>query len=319
MCIIIAKPSGILLPSKEIIRQSWVNNNDGFGLAYDIPNHPRVVISKGAMKLKQAYKLIQAVPDIKNANVIMHFRFATEGRVDPGNCHPYPVSARIQDLRATSLETHVAVVHNGIIPSMKPIHYIYKDGKSMVLPRDRGNEKLTDTQDFIRHYLVGIGKQALFNRHVGKLIEAYTNSMLALLSAQKLCLIGNFIEDNGLYFSNTSYKTNNYYGYTGWDEDGVTINYPDPDADLPPDACYKTTGRDIYSYRGFWSTNSDCDMCKQRNIVRWYEEVSSWICDDCLRFFPEIATPWRKAEPKQLATFEDDLPPEERHDDNFGQ
>ncbi len=89
-----------------------------------------------------------------------------------------------------------AIAHNGIIYD----YATYKDGKWNYTQDDY----TTDTQKFIEQYLVDIG-DAIYNEGVRKLICKYTSSKFALLNSRGVYLIGDFICDKGMYYSNYTY------------------------------------------------------------------------------------------------------------------
>lgn len=264
MCLIIVKPRGKALPDRKVLELAWKNNSDGFGIAYHHEGKPTVVILKGAMEQHEVFDLIAQVPDPIKANMVMHFRFATEGDISAGNCHPFPIAKQVEALTALRIECPVALAHNGIIPSDIG-DYVYGNRVAALTGKAPGNKPvLSDTQQFIQEYLVGLGK-AVLNTHVGKLIEAYTGSKFALLTPTRTILIGKFIHDKGLYYSNTSYKTQYYY--------------------LPATSvCSKE-----WLFGDVRSKMSDCDICGTKyTVVRYSEEGEAWVCQDCLRFFPDI-------------------------------
>lgn len=201
MCVIIVKPRGVKLPSRELLRKAYRANDDGFGLAYHPKNAKQVTIIKGAMSFRQTYKIITSVPNPKSCNMILHFRLATEGKICPENCHPYPLSNRVKKLRATQIDCSVAIAHNGMIITEEK-EYSIKLHKSKPLEKN-----LTDTQEFIKSTLSTMGL-AVLNKTVGMLIQEYAGGKFALLSPSKLLLLGSFTKDstNGLYYSNTTFK-----------------------------------------------------------------------------------------------------------------
>lgn len=207
MCIIIAKPKGVEMPSRKVIQQSFKNNPDGFGLAYSNEGKmPKII--KGAMTIKEAFRMIKGIPDPLNSNVIMHFRFATKGFITDENCHPFPLSRDIEKLQALRVTTPMAIAHNGVIYSSNSYSSCY--GGDDWYSAYNLKAELSDTQEFIRDFLVDIG-QAIYNRGVQKLIEDATSSKFSILTPKGIILIGNFTNVNGVHFSNDSWKKANYY------------------------------------------------------------------------------------------------------------
>ena len=198
MCLIVTKPKGVPLPKRKLFKQWFDSHDDGFGLAFTKPNG-KAHILKGAMTEKEMITLLSRLPSLLNGQkaadvaMIFHFRQATDGSVTPANCHPFPISKKEKVLASLDVETNCALVHNGIVWDYASAGYPNLTGK-------------TDTQRFIEEILADLGGN-LFSLPVQKLIAGYSdNSRFALLSKKGITLIGQFIKENGLYFSNGGYK-----------------------------------------------------------------------------------------------------------------
>jgi len=218
MCIIIVKPKNHLLPSKEILEQCFYNNPHGAGFMYNSHNSQHVTIEKGFMDFESFYFAITAITaqDMYNSDLVLHFRWATQGSINSSNCHPFPINSKVSKLRAINCITKVGIAHNGVIASCS---YPNK-------------QDLSDTQIFIKTILSKLPYDYLKNP------EIYTStfSKFAVLDKDGFSLIGNFIEDDGIYYSNDSYmpyipcsqyfynskpnlkrtKTNHKYTITDW-------------------------------------------------------------------------------------------------------
>ena len=198
MCIIVAKKKGVKMPSKNILETCFNNNSDGAGLMY--VQNGQVIIDKGYMDFKSFYKRIQKLErrlgDLTNKSIVMHFRIGTQGANDKATTHPFPISKDIGQLKATYVKTDVGMVHNGIIS------------------RFNYDKSISDTQLFIKDFVSVI-------KNLKK--DFYTdNSVMQLLKGEigssKLCFldkneniyyIGEKFVDNGVVYSNTTYKS--YY------------------------------------------------------------------------------------------------------------
>src|SRR5438067_9361417 len=84
MCVILVCPPK-LRPSDEILRACHESNPHGAGVAWR--EHNRVYWRKN-LKVGQVARLIREV----NGEVVIHFRWASVGGVNPQLCHPFPVS-----------------------------------------------------------------------------------------------------------------------------------------------------------------------------------------------------------------------------------
>ena len=196
MCIIVAKPIGKELPKREILRNCFNNNKHGAGIMFNHNN--RVYIYKGFMTLDSLYDIIDVLEDkydLKNKGLVIHFRISTNGKIDKGNCHPYPISNEEKKLRKIKLITKdVAMAHNGTIHLCS------------------GRESyLNDTQFFIKEVISPIydlNKSFYQNDKVLEMLEGLAKSKLCFLDKiGQLYLLGDFINSEGIYYSNSSYQS----------------------------------------------------------------------------------------------------------------
>lgn len=277
ICLIIVKPAGIPLPPYKVLDQAFANNDDGMGVAYCHPEDTCVHIVKGAMSTKSMRKLLHNIPNPTEADMIIHFRFATEGAVCPSNCHPFPITSDDAKLSATKIDAKVAVAHNGMIFDS----FDDKDEDNWYSKWQGGYYDLgadqSDTQLFIKKYLVGMGG-AIFNRKVALLIGAHTSSKFAIMSVRQILTIGDFIKKDGCLYSNTTYKkadpivTTTYSSYSAYSKPVTT------DGDLPI---------------VMWGQQT-CDICKV-SVFKTYKLVKAElvVCEDCLDYFYK---PYKPAE-----------------------
>lgn len=209
MCIIVYKPSGVKLPNKQVLETCFQNNKDGAGFMYPFKN--QVHIKKGFMdyssfeeNLRETLKYIDEV----KTPMVLHFRITTQGGVNQACTHPFPLSKDMSDLRQLQCTSNIGVAHNGIISltSESGYYYGYDSYKSKVID-------YSDTMKFITDYLSLIIKSPTYykDKDTLELIERLVESKLAILDSKGHCeLIGNFVKDNGIYYSNESYKPRVY-------------------------------------------------------------------------------------------------------------
>lgn len=223
MCIIVAKKKEVELPKIEYLENSFDFNNDGAGFMY--VDRGKVVIDKGYMKFKdfkhQYEKLCKKFNNFKNKALVMHFRIGTSGTNSRENTHPYAISDNYKELHKTKVITDLGVVHNGIIHSYTPT------GKN--------KHNTNDTQEFIMKYLYPLYKNYkdfYKNDYIMEGIGDITGSKLTFLDTnEELYFVGDFIEEDGVMYSNSSYEYGKsyYYGhYSGKYEptwDTSTRNY----------------------------------------------------------------------------------------------
>jgi predicted glutamine amidotransferase len=177
-------------------------NSDGAGLMY--VNKGKVVIRKGFMDFNSFYDYIEKLDntfDLTEKALVMHFRISTGGNVDGGNCHPYPITNNADRLRKTMVSTTLGMAHNGIISD-----YSHKD------------KVLNDTQMFVKNcvsVLYDYDKEFYYNPKVMSMLKDIAGSKLCFLDAnEEIHYVGDFVEENGVLYSNTTYKT--YVSYPNY-------------------------------------------------------------------------------------------------------
>lgn len=203
MCIIISKEKSARLPKEEELKQSFEYNSDGAGFMY--VENGQVVIDKGYMKYDEFIghyrNLLKKFNNFKDKSLVIHCRIGTSGGNTRGNTHPYPITNNVNLLHNTKLFTDIGIAHNGIIHG-----YGQTTG-------------INDTQEFIMKYIHPLHENWKYfykNDEMLKGLEEITNSKLAILdNDEEIYYVGNFIEDDGLKFSNTTYKSyKTYSNYT---------------------------------------------------------------------------------------------------------
>ena len=199
MCIAVFKPAGQKAPTFETLKQCFKRNPDGAGFMVAI--NDIVVIRKGFMTYKafeEAYKAFFNGLQDTDYSIVYHFRIGTQGGNVPELTHPYPLTRDYAQMRKLESECEIGVAHNGIIR----------------LTSEWGVKDRNDSMTFIAQYLVDIingnhywsqkpEKVRLVNRLLG---DGYPNKLAVLSKTGYCALIGNWIKDNGIYYSNTSYE-----------------------------------------------------------------------------------------------------------------
>lgn len=199
MCIIIVKPENEKLPAKSIIENCFDSNPDGAGFMY--ADNGQVHISKGFMKLKTFY---QALGNIDlSLPMVLHFRIATAGGISQHNCHPFPLSNDVHSLKALNIDSDIGIAHNGII-------------------NIKEETKLSDTQTYIKNILYPLRDQIDLEPFQNMISLSANSSKFAIMkNSGSIILLGDFTKDNGIYYSNSSYKEQSFKSYykTLWDYD----------------------------------------------------------------------------------------------------
>ncbi len=205
MCIIAVKKINKPLPEESTFRTMFDNNPDGAGFCYNY--NGRVFIEKGFMSYKAFSDTLKRLSETINLNatgMIFHFRIATHGGIRPALCHPFPLSDKLCSLKQLNTTTNLAVVHNGVIPI-----------------KTKG--AVSDTMEYIRTKLYNRAKnnpEFYKSKRQRKAILAEINSKMAFLDCDgNIYTVGDFISDNGIMYSNSSYKEREF-DFCLWD-DGV--------------------------------------------------------------------------------------------------
>lgn len=112
MCVIVYKPEGKALPSMADLRRCFEANPDGAGFMW--PAGGWVHIRKGFMDWDGFYKAISK-RDFTGVPLVIHFRITTQGGVQEGLTHPFPVTGEYGAMRSLMQKARCGLAHNGVI------------------------------------------------------------------------------------------------------------------------------------------------------------------------------------------------------------
>lgn len=222
MCIIVAVPAGVAIPSDETLKECFNSNPDGAGFMWS--DGKKVNIRKGFMKWEDFIAALNTELDagriFTDSAVVLHFRITTSGKTQPACCHPFPISSEKKDLQATEISSRFGIAHNGVISG----RYTH-DGWS-------------DTMDFIAGVVAPLARlhpSFMYSDDAKELLDGACRSKLAIINhAGEMMLVGDFIEDDGVFYSNATYlptrwnyssyrsvwnKWDDVYGDFDWDDD----------------------------------------------------------------------------------------------------
>ena len=272
MCIAIAKMRGVDVPDEHTLKNCWDNNDDGAGFAFNL--NGRVLIKKGYMRWDDFIKAFRSYNEkynFKERGLLIHFRIATHGARDATMTHPFPVVSDEGALKKIDYTSSFAAVHNGIITLTS-----YVANKSKVL---------SDTAIFIRDYLTPLSTNEnwLHNPSNMELVHNLIESKMAILDGSGwISKTDGFIEDNGVYYSNTTYKdfTTRHkikttvipYGFDYYDYDDNN-DYDD----------YGT-----YNYDEFKYTSTKIKACSE-NVDLMKVKPGDFI--DCPMYYSDVCKP----------------------------
>lgn len=194
MCIAVYIPKHQNI-SDEIIRNCFANNPDGAGIMYQKAG--KVTIKKGFFNVDALIKAFREIPT--KYHRALHCRIATSGKISTQCCHPFPITDDLKQMGLAEQTVNGAVIHNGVI--------------SFCTPHEGLLSPWSDTMIFTQQYLHYLGDMVL-GKQFKKLFEEASTSKLLIFKGKKIALVGRWVEDDGVFYSNTGYKSNYklYYG-----------------------------------------------------------------------------------------------------------
>lgn len=256
MCVIAIKPAGVKRPPKDQLEAMCTANPDGFG--YMTWSKKQGLQVRKTMDAEQFVKWVQKIPD--RQPVVYHARIATHGSVNVRNSHPF-----------LSDDKQWAFAHNGIL-------------------RIQNERDMTDSETFFRRIAMPMlqagyhpNDKGDFDAMVATIIDS--SKFVFMDSDGNIYHYGVFIEDNGLLFSNASYRPykerwtwRDYPQFHhGWDdaEDEVQ-DYTENDATF--DALVERLSADMETDPEVWekSTAELYDEYKANYPVSWNDFVAAF-------------------------------------------
>lgn len=183
MCLAVCKPSGVK-PNWQALENGFYNNPHGAGFA--VSTGRDVSIHKGFFTFT-AFR--EAFEPFAKSNALIHFRFATHGLRDEGNCHPFAVNEGL------------AMIHNGILDidtsedrtKSDTYHYV----QSVLKPLSKGDAKF-----YRRPHIRFMGAAAIGS-----------NNKFAFLGKGGDFEVWNKaqgVEDGGCWYSNTGFRPKSF-------------------------------------------------------------------------------------------------------------
>jgi hypothetical protein len=193
MCMLCVIPPNVI-PSRQKLENSALNNPHGFGFAIVIPSENRIHVERTMNADTSINRFLDMRGKYPEGYAMWHARYATHGSMTVENCHPFQVGV------GNSL-TYLA--HNGILPIIEP----------------KGDDR-SDTRIFAEDLLPAIGGvTALDNPQVSNLIEDFTGgSKVCILTidprAEYQCYLYHAEkgkkDESGVWWSNDTCYLDNY-------------------------------------------------------------------------------------------------------------
>ena len=281
MCILIVKPKGKMCPSKEILEECFDRNPDGAGFSYN--KNGVIVLRKGFMTFEDFFEATKKIPTESTA--LIHCRIGTSGGNTAGLTHPYPLcndykkmQKVAQILRPTENKKAYAVAHNGIFSELE----LRKD--------------VNDTCIFIANILNPLKELShdILDSQLDSVINRCVDtSKIAILDNEGNCTRygSGWIEDCGIYYSNSTYKPftsyyNSHYDWRNYDYDCADIIYDD-------DCYYKYNPKKDDYERKEYSCKEINDAIKKygswNNYINLLKQKEENDLEDLKMEYPEYA------------------------------
>ena len=257
MCLlVVCKPNAI--PKREELTEGACANPHGYGFAMIIDG--KIFRYRTMSARKAVGKFIHMRQQYPQGYAIWHARYATHGVKNEDNCHPFQVGD----------DTDTVLAHNGVLDT-----FIGKD------------DKRSDTRIFAEDTLPKLGGVcALEDENLYRMIEGWASgSKIAVLTTNpkaeyQLYLINERLgtwDDNGVWWSNSSYKRSTYTTTTYYKAD----SHPVVDA-----VAYDSTYDEEQAYYAELSEQSEkdgylivdqCPMCEALIDI----DISAEYCQYC--------------------------------------
>lgn len=196
MCMLCVVPPNVL-PARDKLEASALNNPHGFGFAIVIPKERRILVEHTMDADKAINDFLARRAEYPEGYALWHARFATHGVKDLSNCHPFRVGK----------DKRTVLAHNGILPVLE----------------DKSNHR-SDTRIFAEDILPKMGGvKALDDPQLFNVIEDFTSgSKLCVLTvdpvAEYQCYIVHenkgWFDENKVWWSNDSC----YLATTHWSD-----------------------------------------------------------------------------------------------------
>jgi len=218
MCVAIVKPVNIKIPSKEILYNCFKNNPHGAGYSYS--NGDFVIINKGFETFDSFYKSLLESEANEDKLVFIHFRIANRGLKDRGNTHPFPISNNLTKLRIIhSNHCKYALIHNGLF-NFNDKEYLKYEPLNVISDTMLFSMKLHERLEKLSENIENISSDYSLPSVVAYNLltntteyTPYINNMIkdtcrfAIMGVEnKFQLFGKWIEEDGIYYSNNSFK-----------------------------------------------------------------------------------------------------------------
>lgn len=195
MCMLCVVPPNVL-PSRDKLTYSAINNPDGFGFAIVISSEKRILVEHTMNADEAVNRFLEMRAKYPDDYALWHARYATHGTTNLNNCHPFYV-----------VDEQTVLAHNGVLSVDIPV-----------------GDTRSDTRIFTEEVLAKVGGvKALDNPHVYNMIEEYTaGSKLCVLTVDPRADYQMYLihadkgkeDESKVWWSNDTCNAD--YGYSRW-------------------------------------------------------------------------------------------------------
>jgi hypothetical protein len=257
MCVIVVKKAGIPIPGDDILNECFSANKDGAGISY--LQDDKIIVHKGLMDyaaFKTKLDNILSTIDSITTPMLFHFRIGTHGSKNaPEHTHPFPLVddyAKMIDLDYTC---DTAIAHNGIAYFGKLVGYGGRSYTEKVVGPSDSMELIAK----VFYPLSELNPKYLTSEGIQNILKSILNTnKIVFFSKDGFITFGDFIEDKGILYSNSSYRpiietktpTSKIYDYNKksyqYDNYKDYENYLDDD--IPDDTLVDNKKRPLLNY-----------------------------------------------------------------------
>jgi hypothetical protein len=187
MALIVVKPQGVELPWR-ILAECFYNNSKGAGFMYSDPQATKIYVKKGYMHWKTLQRGLAQLQHIKDKQIVIVFSSTAVAN----SCDVQPFPLHKDDLRKLNAITESAIVSNGIIPM--------------------DTENLKRKIDAMRFVQLGLklghfsNKEFFQSKDIQERLSRNGSKFVVLDDLRRLTLIGEFMEHEGLFYSDASWR-----------------------------------------------------------------------------------------------------------------
>jgi len=245
MCMLCVVPPNVL-PSRDKLTYSAINNPDGFGFAIVVSSEKRIIVEHTMNADEAVNRFLEMRAKYPDDYALWHARYATHGSTTLDNCHPFYV-----------VDEKTVLAHNG------------------VLPVDiSAGDKRSDTRIFTEEVLSKMGGiKALDNPHMYNMIEEYTSgSKLCILTVDPLADYQMYLlhadkgseDESKVWWSNDSCKADYSTRWTAvraYDSFYPPYMYDTYDLSLGTEGVFQCVGCMAYIDEERLEDNAVCPMC----------------------------------------------------------